>query len=191
MENVAFVKKEITEREIKFIRKVNYKNFLLALFILPFILFFRMIPILILTYIAFYLSDFEYDNLLIKYIYGVLIISSIFSLAELFKREIALYCKKIYEITKNFVIVKKETGTTLGSGDSVTDIGNRYYKIILKNEKELIIDVEYPQYKEIEIGENFTLVYYNIVDIPIKGVYRGKDLKINSLKKRKKVFLEK
>lgn len=49
----------------------------------------------------------------------------------------------------------------------------------------MIIDIEYELYKEMKIGENFTLLFYNVVDIPIKGIYQGQDVKVNSQKWQK------
>lgn len=187
-------KQSLTTEEIRLIRKANFKHFLSSLFFFfPFIGFMISVPVFFLSVLVNLLFDVVLgtyiENLQTKVLYGWLIFSFVASLTQWLILEIALRRNKIHRITEDFIITKKEEKHHSTDDTKGSFLGrSSYYKLFLKSQKEAKVNVYPADYDLIEKGKNFTLIYYNLIDIPIKGVYQGQDIKILHLDKNKWKF---
>lgn len=180
------IKEPLSNDEIIYLKKKYNKELLKSLFIVPFFLFLFLLPLYLIIYC---LSIWLFNNHLEFFYEFTLFILFITVLNFLYGKFIIcsrIENGKILKITEDFEVIKKEEKSTTSS-DIINDYGSNYYIIFLKNNNsEKKIDIEKRYYDIIDLNELITISYFDQINIPIKGIYNGHQIKLNSFSKVRK-----
>ncbi|WP_264551065.1 hypothetical protein [Flavobacterium sp. N2038] len=169
------LKEKIKIEEVDFVKKTFNKSLWKSLIIMPFILTFLLLPIYFLIFfIDLFLFHSRLDNLLSIYvisILGLVITNFLYGKIIINKR---ITNQKIYKITEEFTIQRKDNYTY--TSDSASD--SHYFRLYLINEKHqrkgiYICEEDYKKVKENEI---ITITYFETINISSRAVHNNQEL---------------
>lgn len=159
------LKEKIKTEEVVFVKKAFNKSLWKSLIIMPFILTILLLPI---YFSLFFLFHRHLDNLLSIYIisiFGLVILNFLYGKIIINKK---ITNQKIYKITEDFSIQRKDSYTY--TSDSASD--SNYFRLYLINKqhqrKGIYISKE--DYKKVKENQVITITYFEKVNIIIKAV---------------------
>ncbi|MDW8850055.1 hypothetical protein SD960_08130 [Flavobacterium sp. MMLR14_040] len=170
------LKEKIKIEEVVFVKKAFNKSLWKSIIVMPFILTFLFLPFyFLLFFIGLFIFHGHLDNLLSLYIYsilGVVIVNFLYGKIIINKR---ITNKKIYKITEDFSIQRKNSYTHTSEYES----DSHYFRLYLINKDDqkkgiYISEVDYKKVKEYEV---ITITYFETVNIIIKAVCNNQELK--------------
>ncbi|WP_255373797.1 hypothetical protein [[Flexibacter] sp. ATCC 35103] len=170
------LKEKIKAEEVILVKKAFNKSLWKSLIIMPFILTVILLPIYFLIFfINLFIFHMDLDNLLSIYIIsilGLVILNFLYGKIIINKR---ITNQKIYKITEDFSIQRKDKYTY--TSDSASD--SNYFRLFLinKDDQKKGIYISEEDYKKVKENEVITITYFEIVDISIKAVCNNQELK--------------